>query len=115
METPHPKQAPVRLLQFHQGEGTKHNEHFAYCQHLKEIFQVVPDVIRADRERDFRLHIDAFRWAMTLMLYLTGSITLDGDLFTLKTWSSSQPQLLNCMPATKEGVSVSRKDLAGVL
>ena len=34
---------------------------------------------------------------------------------TLKTWSNSQPQLLKHMPATKKGISVSRKYLAGIL
>ena len=59
METPQPKQVPAIK------EKVLSRGNFAYWQHLKEIFKVVRDVIRSDRERDFSLHIDACR-AMTL-------------------------------------------------
>ena len=129
MDTPQSKQAPVRQL--HQGEGTKQwtllsqskllseysnfikekvlsNENLAYCQHFKEIVQEVHDVIKADRERDYSLHIDAFCKAMTyaafdrINYFRWGSVT-----------SSSQPTTAPEVHACYQKGSFSVKERPG--
>ena len=47
-------------------ERKESHENFLYWFNFKLIFQVVHDSIRADREGDFNLHLDAFRRALVL-------------------------------------------------